>query len=102
MPIQTITTLYPISILVSIILSTIIGYIITKKSKDLGYGFFISLVASGLFLFLIVDWFSSVAKVANMGTTPFLLNIISVITLYPVYVLLLWVVLKKIHKAATE
>lgn len=100
--IQTIANLYVVFLLVAALISSILGFFITKKLKNYKKGFISLLICSGILIIIIIKWFDTASRSVYMGTLPWLFNIVLAIILYLVYLVIAWFTLKRISKKFIE
>ncbi len=96
--IQEIANLYFYLLIASALICAVVGYLITKKTKDHGKGFSVLFLLSFLCLIIIIIWFDQASRSNFMGTIPWLFNIVCAIIVYPIYLFLTLIVYKRVHK----
>jgi phosphotransferase system glucose/maltose/N-acetylglucosamine-specific IIC component len=96
--VQKIANLFLIFVLVAAVLALIIGLFVSIRTSNHKKGFFGTLIASLVFLIGIVSWYDKASSNVFMGTLPWILNVVAVILVWPIYLIIIYFVFKKITK----
>ena len=76
----------------------IIGFVVAVRSTNYKKGYISTFISSVFFLILIVNWYDKASSNVFMGTIPWILNVIAVIIVLPLYVLVARFIFKKVTK----
>ncbi|AUO14148.1 hypothetical protein [Priestia megaterium] len=98
MDVQKVANLFLIFILIAAGISLIIGFVVAVRSTNYKKGYISTFISSAFFLILIVSWYDKASSNVFMGTIPWILNIIAVIIVLPLYVLAARFIFKKVTK----
>ncbi|KAA0542740.1 hypothetical protein FZW96_21215 [Bacillus sp. BGMRC 2118] len=98
MEVQEIANRFLILLITWSIVYGLIGFFVTKLTNRISIGFSVLTTLCVISLFLILRWFDQVAREAYMGTIPWLFNMASAIILLPIYLLIMWLLYKRLLK----
>lgn len=96
MDVQTIANLFLIFVIIAAVASLLIGLFITFRKESYKKGFIGTLISSIVCLIIIVSWYEKASSKVFMGTIPWILNVIAVTVILPIYLLIIYFVFKKI------
>ena len=102
MDVQTLANVYLALVIASAIISLIIGVVFTKKLNHAKKGLLAMAVSSFVLLLAVMEWFGSASSKSYMGTIPLVFNIAATIVIYAIYLLVCWLVFKRIVKKSTS
>ena len=94
--VQKIANLFLIFVLVAAMLALIIGVFVSLKTNNHKKGFISTLIASLVFLIGIVSWYNKASSNVFMGTIPWILNVVAVILVLPIYLIIIYFSFKKL------
>ena len=98
MDVQKVANLFLIFVLIAAGISLIIGFVVAVRSTNYKKGYISTFISSVVFLILIVSWYDKASSNVFMGTIPWILNVISVIIVLPLYLLIARFIFKKVTK----
>jgi len=98
MDVQKVANLFLIFVLIAAGISLVIGFVVAVKSTNYKKGYICTFISSGVFLLLIVSWYDKASSNIFMGTIPWILNVIAVIIVLPLYLLVARFIFKKATK----
>ncbi|QJX80424.1 hypothetical protein [Priestia megaterium] len=98
MDVQQVANLFLTFVLVAAVLALIIGLFVSLKTCSHKKGFLGTLIASFVFLIVIVSWYDKASSNVFMGTMPWILNVVAVVLVLPIYLLIIYFIFKKIVK----
>jgi len=98
MDVQQVANLFLIFVLLASVLALIIGLFVSLKTCNYKKGFLGTLIASLVFLIVIVSWYEKASSNVFMGTIPWILNVVAVILVLPIYLIIIYFILRKITK----
>ena len=99
MDVQQVANLFLIFVLIAAALALIIGLFISLKTRSHKKGFLGTLIASFVFLIAIVSWYDKASSTVFMGTLPWVLNVVAVLLVLPIYLIIVYFIFKKITKS---
>ncbi|WP_456363628.1 hypothetical protein [Priestia aryabhattai] len=99
MDVQTIANLFLTLVITAAVVSLLIGVFVTFKKGSYKKGFISTLISSIVCLIIIVSWYEKASSEVFMGTIPWILNILAVIIILPIYLLVIYFVFKKLIKS---
>ncbi|MCM3018599.1 hypothetical protein M3582_10995 [Priestia megaterium] len=102
MDVQKAANLFLIFVLIAAGISLVIGFIIAVRTTNYKKGYISTFISSVVFLILIVSWYDKASSKVFMGTIPWVLNVIAVIIVLPLYVLIARFIFKKVTKGQKE
>ncbi|MCM3195489.1 uncharacterized membrane-anchored protein YhcB (DUF1043 family) [Priestia megaterium] len=102
MDVQKVANLFLIFVLIAAGISLVIGFIIAVRTTNYKKGYISTFISSVVFLILIVSWYDKASSNVFMGTIPWVLNVIAVIIVLPLYVLIARFIFKKVTKGQKE
>lgn len=77
-------------------LSYALAHILTKKTKEPIIGFLSLFLVTAITLGLSITWYNEKAAELAIGTIPFVFNIVSTFVIYPIYLLVCFLILKRV------
>ncbi|WP_423145365.1 hypothetical protein [Priestia sp. 40] len=98
MDVQKVANLFLIFVLIAAGISLVIGFVIAVRSTNYKKGYISTFISSVVFLLLIVSWYDKASSNVFMGTIPWVLNVIAVILVLPLYLLCARFIFKKVTK----
>ncbi|MDU9693927.1 hypothetical protein O0Q50_22360 [Priestia aryabhattai] len=99
MDVQQVANLFLIFVLIAAALALIIGFFVSLKTRNHKKGFLGTLIASFVFLIVIVSWYDKASSTVFMGTLPWILNVVAVLLVLPIYLIIIYFIFKKITKS---